>query len=274
MKNKISIVSFGEILYDVFPDQSHLGGAPLNFAVHLHRLGVDVQLISAVGNDIPGKRAVERISAIGLDTSAIAQLDIPTGKVTVTLDDKMIPSYIFDRDSAYDHIQVPENFKSDADLLCFGTLAQRNADSRNSLNNLLEKFQGKVFCDVNLRQKFYSKELLFDSLRASNMVKVNEDELPEIAAFFDIEATPQALAEKFDLEMIIFTKGAAGCEIWYKGNNYCASAPQTTVISTVGAGDAFSAGFLASFLKDQNIPLAIQSANRKAAEVLALEGAF
>ena len=274
MKNKISIVSFGEILYDVFPDQSHLGGAPLNFAVHLHRLGVDVQLISAVGNDIPGKRAVERISAIGLDTSAIAQLDIPTGKVTVTLDDKMIPSYIFDSDSAYDHIQVPENFKFDADLLCFGTLAQRNADSRNSLNNLLEKFQGKVFCDVNLRQKFYSKELLFDSLRASNMVKVNEDELPEIAAFFDIEATPQALAEKFDLEMIIFTKGAAGCEIWYKGNNYCASAPQTTVISTVGAGDAFSAGFLASFLKDQNIPLAIQSANRKAAEVLALEGAF
>ena len=119
MKNKISIVSFGEILYDVFPDQSHLGGAPLNFAVHLHRLGVDVQLISAVGNDIPGERAVERISAIGLDTSAIAQLDIPTGKVTVTLDDKMIPSYIFDSDSAYDHIQVPENFKFDADLLCF-----------------------------------------------------------------------------------------------------------------------------------------------------------
>ena len=96
----------------------------------------------------------------------------------------------------------------------------------------------------------------------------------QIAAFFDIEATPQALAEKFDLEMVIFTKGAAGCEIWHKGNNYYASAPQTTVISTVGAGDAFSAGFLASFLKDQNISQAIQSANSKAAEVLALEGAF
>ena len=274
MKNNISIVSFGEILYDIFPDQSHLGGAPLNFSVHLHQLGTDVQLVSAVGNDTPGKQAIERVSAIGLDTSSIALLDTPTGKVTITLDEKMIPSYIFDNNSAYDHIPEPENFKFDADLLCFGTLAQRNTDSRNTLKNLLEKFQGKVFCDVNLRQKFYSKELLFDSLNASNMVKVNEDELPEIAAFFDVEATSQALAEKFDLEMVIFTKGAAGCEIWYKGNNYCSPAPKTTVISTVGAGDAFSAGFLASFLKDQNIPQAIQAANRKAAEVLALEGAF
>ena len=272
MKN---IISFGEILYDVFPDSSHLGGAPLNFAVHCHRNGASVQLISAVGNDTPGKNAVSRIAELGIDTSSIAVLDDKeTGKVTITLDENSIPTYTFDSDCAYDHIPLPENFAADADVFCFGLLAQRNPASRKTLFDLLDRFKGKVFCDVNLRQNFYSSELLDESLKRANIAKLNEDELPVITKLAGISCSLQALADHFGLEMVIYTLGAAGCRIYSENSTITLPAAPAKVISTVGAGDAFSAAFLTSCLAGNDIKTSAENATLAAAKITEITGAF
>ena len=272
---RTKIISFGEILYDVFPDSSHLGGAPLNFAVHCHRNGADIQLISAVGDDEPGHNAVKRISELGIDTGSIALLkDKETGKVTITLDENSIPTYTFDSDCAYDHIPVPENFSADADVFCFGLLAQRNPASRSALFKLLDNFDGKVFCDVNLRQDFYSAELLDASLRRADIVKLNEDELPVITELFGIVCTPQALADHFGLEMVIYTLGADGCQIYSGSETITLPAAPARVVSTVGAGDAFSAAFLTSYLGGNDIKSSAEAATQAAARTTEITGAF
>ena len=269
------VISFGEVLYDVFPDRRHLGGAPLNLAVHLFREGMDVLLVSAVGSDDYGREALDTIRETGLDVSGISEVANPTGRVTISLDAAGVPEYLFDRDCAYDHITLPENFDCSADLLCFGTLAQRGIESRKTLQKLLKEFKGKVFCDVNLRQDFYSKEILEDSLNCADIVKINENELPVIAELTGIGCTPQELAEKFDLELVIYTLGPEGCVIYARGDEpFTMPAAPAEVVSTVGAGDAFSGAFLASLLKNEDLITAAEKASRNAAYVCTLEGAF
>ena len=273
--DNIKIISYGEILYDVFPNASHLGGAPLNFAVHCRKAGADVELISAVGADAPGREAVERISSLGVPVSSVAVLEnMETGKVTITLDEKSIPTYTFDSDCAYDHIPEPSDFDADADVFCFGLLAQRGAESRKTLYSLLDKFNGKVFCDVNLRQDFYSKELLEASLSRADFAKLNEDELPVLAKMFGIAPTPEALAERFSLDVVIYTLGAAGCVVCRGKEKVALPAAPAEVVSTVGAGDAFSAAFLTSFLRDEDIRKAAETATFAAARTTEIVGAF
>ena len=158
------VVSFGEILFDVIDGVPWLGGAPLNLAVHLHRQGAETTLISAVGADPLGRSALKQIQEFGLDTGSIAVLEqFPTGTVTVSLDERKVASYQFASDTAYDHIPVPE-FKGEVDLLCFGTLAQRSEESRTALARLRKSMDCLFFYDVNLRQNFYSKEIVGESL--------------------------------------------------------------------------------------------------------------
>mgnify|MGYP000873581710 CR=1 FL=1 len=274
MNHPPEIISFGEVLFDMFEEGAHLGGAPLNLAVHLRRLGARVQLISAVGRDELGDKAIGRIKQEGLSTASIARVPQPTGTVTVTLDRAKVPSYRFLSDCAYDFIPEPETLLETPDLFCFGTLAQRGEASRNTLASLIRKMNCRIFCDVNLRQNFYSREILEQSLDAADLVKLNEEELATIASLFGIVPDCAALAERFRLETIILTLGPKGCEIHQGGRSFSSPAHPAEIVSTVGAGDAFSAGFLSSMLAGDAMETAATKANRLAAEVASIPGAF
>lgn len=268
------VVLFGEVLFDVFEDGAHLGGAPLNLAIHLHRLGANVRLISAVGNDELGDTAIRQIKKEGIPVDAIARVSRPTGTVTVTLDEKKVPAYRFLPDCSYDFIPEPETAFDDADLFCFGTLAQRDEVSRKTLENLLNRAKGRIFCDVNLRQDFYNRKILEHSLDAADLVKLNEDELPVIASLFKIEPKCEALAERFQLQTVIQTLGPDGCRIFSGGRSFTSPAYPSRVVSTVGAGDAFSAAFLYFLLTGHSEETAALEGNRLAAAVAAIPGAF
>lgn len=268
------IVSFGEVLFDVYESGAHLGGAPLNLAVHLHRLGADVRLISAVGEDELGDAALRQIAGEGLSTAGVARVPRPTGTVTVTLDRAKIPAYDFLSDCSYDEIPEPEETLGDVDLFCFGTLAQRGEVSRRTLRKLLARTPGRVFCDVNLRRNFYNREILEHSLAAADLVKLNEEELPVIASLFGIEPECGALAERFRLQTVIQTLGPDGCRIFHDNRSFTAPACPARVVSTVGAGDAFSAAFLYALLTGASVEAAATEGNRLAAAVASIPGAF
>ena len=274
MKSKLNILLFGEVLYDVFPDGARLGGAPLNLAVHLHRLGANAKLISAVGEDEFGDRALREITRQALDSSLIARVPHPTGSVRVTLNEAKIPAYWFLPDCAYDFIPLPESKPSAYDLFCFGTLAQRGEVSHETLKKLLAELSCTIFCDVNLRQNFYSKKTLEESLHVSHLAKLNDEELEIISNLFGIAPHPGAVAERFKLETVILTLGPKGCEIWSNGKITTSPACPAQVVSTVGAGDAFSAGFLFHFLSGDGIEEAAAAGNRLAAKVASQSGAF
>ena len=216
----LRIVSFGEVLFDIFDDGARLGGAPLNLAVHLHRLGAEPLLVSAVGQDTLGDVAIQEIAREGLPVDHVARVPQPTGSVTVSLNEAKVPAYRFLRDCAYDYIPVPKLDLSELDLFCFGTLAQRGEASRSTLRRLLSGIRCRVFCDVNLRQDFYSKEILEHSLAAADVVKLNDDELPVIASMFGIEPESGAVAKRFGLNTVILTLGPEGCEIWHDGEKF------------------------------------------------------
>lgn len=274
MNHPPRIISFGEVLFDVFEDGAYLGGAPLNLAVHLHRLGARVQLISAVGRDELGNRAIRQIEQEGLSTSCIARVSRPTGAVKVTLDQAKVPSYRFLSDCAYDFIPEPDMEFGNADLFCFGTLAQRGDVSQKTLISLIEKMTCRIFCDVNLRQNFYSREILQRSLEAADLVKLNEEELPIIASLFGIAPDCAELAERFRLETVILTLGPKGCQIHHRKRTFFSPAYPVQIVSTVGAGDAFSAGFLYAMLCGDSPETAAAKANQLAGEVASIPGAF
>ena len=195
--NPPRVVSFGEILFDVIGGVPYLGGAPLNLAAHLRKQGAETTLISAVGNDPLGRDALEQIGKLGLDTGTIAVLDgFPTGTVTVLLDERKVAAYDFAMDTAYDHIPVP-GFDTEVDLFCFGTLAQRSPESRGTLARLRKMLDCLFFYDVNLRQDFYSKAILEESLYSADIVKLNEDEFPVLAAMFGLPDDPEELRRRF-----------------------------------------------------------------------------
>lgn len=275
--NAPTIVSFGEILYDVFPDGARLGGAPLNLAVHLHRLGANAVMISAVGDDSAGRDALSEMRRLGLSADHVAILpDRPTGRVDVVLDAEKIPAYRFLPDCAYDAVPFPEAPLPRADAFCFGSLAQRGCVSRRTLRRLLDELApgATIFFDANLRQDFYSKEILEESLRAANILKINEEELPVIANLFHLPADCASLADAFGLDVVVRTLGAQGCEILRGDDRIAVPAVPVRVVSTVGAGDAFSAAFLRRLLSGATLRDAAEAGARLASEVATRLGAF
>jgi len=273
-KNSLRVISFGEVLYDVFPDKACLGGAPLNLAVHLHRQGADVKLISAVGDDDLGLLARDGILEQGLSDEFVFKVPQATGRVTVMLDEDKVPSYVFSADCAYDHIPFPESLELKADLFCFGSLAQRGEESRRNLWRILDRVDARIFCDVNLRQNFFSREILERSLSVADLVKLNDEELPVIAEMFGITASCEAVAKRFGIETIIQTLGPEGCEVWHDGETVTVPAAPAKVVSTVGAGDSFSAAFIYHYLSGKSIRDSAVEGNLLAARVAEQPGAF
>ncbi|MFH1522490.1 MAG: carbohydrate kinase [Patescibacteria group bacterium] len=276
---------FGEIVWDVIKNKEYLGGALLNMAAHIFRLGGESFLISAVGKDQRGNKALKLIKQIGLDDIYIKKLKYPTGWVDVWLDKKGVPDFVINKDVAYDYIKLNQAElssleKENFDVFCFGTLIQRNKISRDSLYNILGKVKAKeVFYDVNLRQDFYNKEIISQSLEYSTIVKLNDEEIKKMSMLlFSDSLTEEEAVEKlfnnFKIKVVIITKGAKGCTVYTSASTVNLPGIRVKVKDTIGAGDAFSAGFLHKYFFTNDIAESAKFANKLGAYVASQAGAI
>src|SRR5512133_717307 len=277
------VIGIGEVLWDLLPSGSQLGGAPANFAYHARALGAAARVISRVGNDPLGREVRARFETQEIDCGAL-QVDngAPTGAVTVTLSASGVPAYTIHENVAWDRLIVtPEALSAvrEADAICFGSLAQRSEPSRTSIQRLVAATPAeslRVF-DVNLRQGYYSLEIIEQSLRLANVLKLNDAELPVIAALFNVTGSPQKqleqLAQKFRLRLIALTRGPAGSLLFQNGGwSDCPSVP-ICIVDTVGAGDAFTAALVMGLLQKVELNEINQLAGEVARHVCSCAGA-
>lgn len=255
-----NLVGLGEVLWDVFPDAAHFGGAPANFACHAAGLGGDAWVVSAVGRDKLGDDALASLSSKNVHTLLLQRNDHPTGTVTVTLDAARQASYVFAEDPAWDHVTWNQSLALLArkcKAVCFGTLAQRAPTSRRTVREFLENTSAdclRIF-DVNLRQDFFSREIIESSLGFANVFKLNHDEVPVVAGLLALPTEENAfvaeVAQRFDLYTVALTRGSAGSLVWHKGVYDERKAPKVAVVDTVGAGDAFTAALAIGLLREE-----------------------
>lgn len=275
MKKEL-VVGMGELLFDVFPTGKKIGGAPVNFAYHAAQQGIDSMAISAVGNDCLGDEIIEILNARNLNFE-VERVGLPTGTVQVTLDDKGVPSFEICENVAWDSIPITDTMKNIAlrcRAFCFGTLAQRAEGSRNAINFFLDSMSTdsevlKIY-DINLRQQFYSKEIIENSLLKCNVLKINDDEFATVGKMFGFGADDYCkgsrwLISEYDLKMVILTCGYKGSYIYTSTDESFMDSPKVNVADTVGAGDSFTAAFCATLLKGGTL----REAHRKAASVAA-----
>ncbi len=273
----MKILSFGEVLFDVYPDKEFIGGAPMNFAAHFARHGGKAAMISAVGEDRFGTLALDALCGFGLDTSFVTRTERETGKCLVTLDENQIPSYDLLSDVAYDYISC-DGVKGDFDALYFGTLALRSEYNRSSLCALLEREKfGEIFVDLNIRPPFFSSESVTFALENASIVKISDEEMPTVLSAIglgqscDLSAVARALAACFEnIKLIIITLGDKGAFAYSAadGKEYSCGAVKVKAASTVGAGDSFSASFLYKYLSGESIDVCLSHAARVAAFVV------
>lgn len=283
MKDKQTVLSFGEILWDILPEKQCLGGAPLNCAVHLRRMGCKAAVISALGNDELGHSALGLIREENISTDYIALLDTcPTGFTHVVLENRL-PTYEFNSPCAWDCITLTRGqLKSITDnrwnIFIFGTLSQRSLQSRKTLYKLLDSIRPDiVFFDVNIRKNFYSKKIIERSLRYAHIVKMNDEELPIIAKLLDYSSYDDRLIHQlihdYTLKGVIITYGKKGAVAYFEGEKYAQKAHSVSVVDTVGAGDSFSAAFLAAFIRGKSIREALECGSVLADYVVSHAGA-
>ena len=276
MQQKRYVVGLGEALWDVLPEGKKLGGAPANFAYHAGQfLGQDNTIaVSALGEDKLAEETIESLKAHGL-TFLMPRVPYPTGTVQVTLDEQGIPSYDIKENVAWDNIPLDTEVQAIARqcrAVCFGSLAQRNVVSRETIQRFLDLTPAdcmKIF-DINLRQNFYSKEVIQESLRRCNVLKINDEELVIIGRMFgypglDIENKCWLILGKYNLDMLVLTCGTNGSYVFTPGQISFQETPKVEVADTVGAGDSFTGSFCAAILSG----MPVTDAHRRAVEVSA-----
>lgn len=281
MKN--TIVGIGEILWDVFPDGKVLGGAPANFAYHVAQFGFDGYAVSAIGNDELGDEIIENLSTKELKY-LIERIPFPTGTVNVAVDDNGIPHYEICQNVAWDNIPFTEKMEALAKrtkTVCFGSLAQRNDASRLTINKFLDILppEALIIFDINLRQHFYSKELIIHSLSRCNILKINDDEVVLVAKLFGWEENTemeicQMLLADYSLSMVVLTKGTQGSYVITADFTSFLLTPEVKVADTVGAGDSFTGSFVAALLSGKSIAEAHKLAVDVSAFVCTQHGAM
>ena len=253
--------AIGELLFDRFPGLDRLGGAPGNVAAMLAQFGAESRLVTAVGEDELGKRAVREIAALGVDTGWIQYNSHPTGEVLVTLDAAGKASYRFAPDSAWDHLNLTpelEAFAATLDAVCFGSLGQRGASAETIRKFVASTAPGclRVF-DVNLRAPWYTPEIIKESIKMANILKLNDEELPILAQICGIapdKLIPALLAD--NIERVALSRGPEGADLCSRTEfNHEPAAPLERRVDTVGAGDSFTAVLITGLLK--KLPLAV-----------------
>lgn len=268
------VVGLGEVLWDMLPEGRKIGGAPVNFAYHAGQFGIDTMAVSAIGNDKLGEDTIAEMNGKHLN-HIFPSVPYPTGSVQVSLDEKGVPAYDIKENVAWDNIPFTNEIESVARscrAVCFGSLAQRNAVSRNTIRKFIESTPSgciRIF-DINLRQNFYTSNVIRDSLGHCNILKINDEEIMLVSRMFNydssnIENVCRTIMEDFSLEMVILTCGTKGSYIFTKGGVSFMPTPKVNVADTVGAGDSFTGSFCAAILRG----LPVAEAHKKAVEVSA-----
>lgn len=279
----MKILSIGEIIFDIYGSEAVIGGAPLNFCAHCARLGAESSLISAVGTDEYSAEALAYLEKFGVDSSFVKKSELPTGKCIVSVDEKGVPSYDVVRPAAYDDIVLGEEDINKIknlhyNVFAFGTLVQREPGSRKALLKILEscKFE-HIFCDVNLRNGCYDEESCLVCLKNADIIKISDEEEPLLRCFGgysgsdDEKELLKNIAGKYkNIRIILYTKGSCGSVIYDAASDsfFAFDAPRTQVVSTVGAGDSYSAAFLCEYLESGDISGAGEAGTRLSAYVV------
>ena len=284
MKNPLRIAGLGEVLWDIYGEKRHPGGAPANFALHVQRLGHQGILLSRVGSDELGRELLSRLRKEGLDLSGV-QIDPhrPTGTVQISLDEQGVPRFTCSNDVAFDYFEPFDAWLERAgelDALLFGTLAQRNPVSRRSVSALVARHPAKrLVFDVNLRGNSPDlKEIIRQGLLQAQLVKVNEEELRALQLLLGKETlAPETFArwllETFELELVTFTLGPAGAVGLSRKEMLYTPGFRVVPVDTTGAGDAFAAGLVVKLLEGESLAEALEFANALAALVATRHGA-
>jgi len=282
LKRKPIIIGIGELLWDMFPSGKKAGGAPVNFAYHASGPGAESYAISAVGNDLLGDEIMKEIEKIGIH-HLVERVDYPTGTVRVELEDG-IPNYTIIEHVAWDHMPLTEGMMElagKADAICFGTLAQRSVESRNTIQTMLSLVPVSAYriFDINLRQHFFSREMIIDSLTQCNVFKINKEELTIVKEMFNVPESDEKesckwFMEKFDLKFMILTVGADYSLITTPESDSLINTPRVKVVDTVGAGDSFTGAFISAILGGKSLKEAHQSAVDRSAFVCTQAGAW
>lgn len=282
MKRKI--VAFGEIVWDMLPAGKQIGGAPLNFAFFSNTPETQSYVISAIGRDALGEETLDILKNAGVDLTYVQRNGYPTSRVLIEVDERGCPEYEIVKDVAWDLIASSSEvleFVSDASVFCWGSLAQRSRTSRETLMRLLENLPDnclRVF-DINIRQDYYSREIIEKSLEYSDILKLNEDELPLVAGMLgfegDEEAIIKAIMERYALSYLVYTHGADFSEVYAStGEMSHIETPEVEVKDTVGAGDSFTASFVSSMLKGETLRQSHARAVAVSAQVCTKNGAI
>ena len=283
--NNTIVVGMGEALWDVLPEGKKLGGAPANFAYHISQFGLESRVVSAVGDDKLGIEILDNFREKKLN-GMIEVVPYPTGTVQVELDAEGVPCYDIKEGVAWDNIPFTpalEGLARQTRAVCFGSLAQRSVVSRETINRFLDVMpegdgQCKIF-DINLRQGFYTKEILCNSMRKCNILKINDEELVTVSRMFgypgiDLQDKCWILLAKYNLKMLILTCGVNGSYVFTPGEVSFVETPKVEVADTVGAGDSFTATFVPAILNGKPVGEAHKLAAEVSAYVCTQNGAM
>ena len=283
--NNRYVVGLGEVLWDVLPEGKKLGGAPANFAYHAGQfLGMDSTIaVSALGDDKLADETIDALKAHGLN-DLLPRVPYPTGTVQVQLDEQGIPTYDIKENVAWDNIPFDDDIAQIARncrAVCFGSLAQRNVVSRTTIQKFLDATPHdclKIF-DINLRQQFYTQEILRESFQRCNILKINDEELVLIGRMFgypglDIENKCWLILGKYNLDMLVLTCGTNGSYVFTPGHVSFQETPKVKVADTVGAGDSFTGSFVGSILNGKSVSEAHRTAVQVSAYVCTQNGAM
>lgn len=277
------VVGLGEIIWDCLPEGKQLGGAPANFAYHARQFGMNAIAVSALGKDSLAAETLEKLDEKGLKY-VLPRVDNPTGTVQVSLNADGVPKYDIKEGAAWDNIPFTPEIQKVAEtcqLVCWGSLAQRNAVSRKTIYDFLDHTPEdclKVF-DINLRQNFYNKDIIVESLHRCNILKINDEELVILGQMFgypnlDAENKCWLILGKYNLDMLVLTCGVNGSYIFTQGHVWYQRTPQVEVADTVGAGDSFTGSFCAAILNGTPVAEAHALAVKVSAYVCTQNGAM
>jgi fructokinase len=278
------VIGLGELLWDLLPPAKHVGGATANFAYHAGQLDAEGIVVSCIGQDALGEEMAAQLRERGLNTEGLRiDPDHPTGTVTVTKDAAGQPTYIIHTGVAWDFLPFDAGLArlaERADAVCYGTLAQRAPDSRRSIRAFLQATRANCLrvLDINLRQQFYDAELIRESLATAHLVKLNDEELPKVAALLDLPPTEaeaaSVLLERYALRLVALTRGGRGSSLYtaHRVSHHPGVAPPA-VVDTVGAGDAFTAALVCGLLRYEDLDRVHDRASRLASFVCSQPGA-
>lgn len=282
MKNKQIVAGIGELLWDFLPSGKQVGGAPCNFAYHAMQAGCESIVISAVGNDLLGDGLLTTLDGLNINREFVQQNSFPTGTVTVSIDKKGQPQYLIHENVAWDNTVFNTKIESkitDLDAVCFGSLGQRNSVSAATIQQLLSMVKSaclKVF-DINLRQHFYSFEIINKSLEFADVLKLNDEELPVLSGLYnitgDVKSQLNQILGLFNLKYIVYTMGEKGSVILSENEYSFLESPKVVVADTVGAGDSFTAVLISGLLKKIPLSEVHKMASHTAAYVCTQKGA-